>query len=93
MTVDQVKAGDPWTDLAVIKVAAENLEPITFGDARRLRKGQFVISLGNPYNIARDGEVSASWGIISNLGPPDSARRGPGRQRATARNGCTTTEV
>jgi serine protease Do len=68
MTVDQVKAGDPWTDLAVIKVAAEDLEPITFGDARRLRKGQFVISLGNPYNIARDGEVSASLGIISNLG-------------------------
>lgn len=68
LTVNQVQAGDPWTDLAVIKVDADDLEPITFGDANRLRKGQFVISLGNPYNIARDGEVSASWGIISNLG-------------------------
>jgi serine protease Do len=26
-----------------------------------------VIALGNPYGIARDGEVSASWGIVSNL--------------------------
>jgi serine protease Do len=79
LAVDQVKAGDPWTDLAVIKVAADDLEPITFGDARQLRKGQFVISLGNPYNIARDGEVSASWGIISNLGrriPRDEAPTG-----------------
>lgn len=77
LTVDQVQAGDPWTDLAVIKVDADDLEPITFGDAGRLRKGQFVISLGNPYNIARDGEVSASWGIISNLG-----RRIPGDESA-----------
>jgi serine protease Do len=26
-----------------------------------------VIALGNPYGIARDGQVSASWGIVSNL--------------------------
>ncbi len=63
----EVKAGDPWTDLAVLKIAASDLEPMPLGDASQLRKGMIVIALGNPYGIARDGEVSASWGIISNL--------------------------
>lgn len=64
---EQIRAGDPWTDLAVLKVAAEDLQPITLGDASALRKGSIVIALGNPYGIARDGEASASWGIVANL--------------------------
>jgi serine protease Do len=56
--------------LAVLKIAAADLEPIAWGDTRDLRKGQFVIALGNPYGIAQDGQVSASGGIISNLGRP-----------------------
>jgi serine protease Do len=63
----KVKAADPWLDLAVLQIDATNLKPITFGDARGLKKGQFVIALGNPYAIAKDGQPSASWGIISNL--------------------------
>jgi S1-C subfamily serine protease len=63
----KVEAADGWLDLAVLKVPADNLEPITFGDTKNLKKGQIVVALGNPYAIARDGEVSASWGIISNL--------------------------
>ena len=68
--VDHVTAGDPWTDLAVLKIEATDLEPVAFGDTKDLRKGQLVIALGNPYGIARDGQVSASWGIISNLRRP-----------------------
>lgn len=67
-----VKGADPRSDLAVLAVEATDLEPITFGDATRLRKGQFVVALGNPYAIARDGQVSASWGIVANL-----ARKAP----------------
>jgi serine protease Do len=63
----EIKAGDPWTDLAVLKISANDLEPMPLGDASTLRKGMIVIALGNPYGIARDGDVSASWGIISNL--------------------------
>lgn len=63
----KVQASDPYTDLAVIKIDAQDLTPITYGDASTLRKGNFVISLGNPYATARDGQASASWGIISNL--------------------------
>lgn len=63
----KVQASDPYTDLAVIKIDAKELTPITFGDASTLRKGSFVVSLGNPYATARDGQASASWGIVSNL--------------------------
>jgi serine protease Do len=66
-----VYAADPRSDLAVLRVidavAASDFVPIKFGDASRLKKGQIVIALGNPYAIARDGQVSASWGIVSNL--------------------------
>ncbi len=63
----QVYAADPFTDLAVIKIEAEGLTPITFAKTQDLKKGQFVIALGNPYAIARDGQASASWGMIANL--------------------------
>lgn len=74
--VEHVAAGDPWTDLAVLKIEATDLEPISWGDTKDLRKGQFVIALGNPYGIAKDGSVSASWGMISNLGRPLPAAAG-----------------
>ncbi|MBN2475173.1 MAG: trypsin-like peptidase domain-containing protein [Pirellulales bacterium] len=63
-----IKGADPRSDLAVLAVQAIDLTPIAFGDAAGLKKGQIVIALGNPYAIARDGQVSASWGIVSNLG-------------------------
>ncbi|MFP6614558.1 MAG: trypsin-like peptidase domain-containing protein [Pirellulales bacterium] len=70
--VERVIGSDPFSDLAVLKVSETHLDtlklqPIQMGDASKLKKGQIVITLGNPYAIARDGEVSASWGIVSNL--------------------------
>jgi len=62
-----VVAADPWSDLAILKIDAPKLTPIKYGATDDLKKGQIVIALGNPYAIARDGEASASWGIISNL--------------------------
>jgi serine protease Do len=80
-----VTAADPWLDLAILKIEDSNLQPIALGDGRAVRKGQFVIALGNPYAVARDGRPSATWGIISNLErqapPPRSATRaGDGRE-------------
>lgn len=65
--VAKVKASDPWTDLAVLEVEAEGLKPIALGHGDKARRGQIVISLGNPYAIAKDGQASAAWGIVSNL--------------------------
>lgn len=66
-----IKGADPRSDLAVLELARVDgntqFTPITLGDAAQLRKGQFVVALGNPYAIARDGQASASWGIVANL--------------------------
>ncbi len=70
----EIIAADPRSDLAVIVPVVENgaesphLRPIAIGDSARLRKGSFLIALGNPFNAARhDGSTSASWGILSNV--------------------------
>lgn len=71
----KILAADPRSDLAVLrldltgtKLTREDLKPLKLVEpAAAPRKGQFVISLGNPYAIARDGSASASWGIISNI--------------------------
>ena len=67
----EVKATDPRSDLAILDIRgaapSDEFTPIRFGDAKTLKKGSFVIALGNPYAIARDGQASASMGIISNL--------------------------
>jgi serine protease Do len=63
----QIKAADPRSDLAVLAIETGDLVPIRLGDAAQLRKGQFVVALGNPCAIARDGQASASWGIVANL--------------------------
>ena len=62
-----IKAADPRSDLAVLAIEANDLVPIRLGDASTLRRGQFVVALGNPYAVARDGQASASWGIVANL--------------------------
>jgi serine protease Do len=69
----EVIAADPRSDLAVIAprpapgLGPIKLKPITMGDATRLRKGHFLLSLGNPFNAGRDGRASASWGILANI--------------------------
>jgi S1-C subfamily serine protease len=72
----RIKAADPRSDLAILEIEADNLTPIKFGDGGSLTKGHIVVALGNPYGIARDGQASASWGIVSNLSrkaPPESS--------------------
>jgi serine protease Do len=69
----EVLAADPRSDLAVIvpRVVAGSprpvLKPIAIGDGTKLRKGMFLVALGNPFNAGRDGKASASWGILANL--------------------------
>ncbi|HZL91463.1 MAG TPA: trypsin-like peptidase domain-containing protein [Pirellulaceae bacterium] len=81
----KVRAADPWLDLAVLSIEASDLTPLGFGNANDLKKGQIVIALGNPYAIARDGQPSASYGIVANLlrpapRPKEAAERGEGRE-------------
>ena len=43
------------------------LQPLAIGDATKLRKGSFLLALGNPFNSSRDGRASATWGILANI--------------------------
>lgn len=57
-------ASDDETDLAVIKIEADNLNAATFGDSSQLVVGQTVIAIGNPLG-SLGGTVTE--GIISAL--------------------------
>ncbi len=61
-------AADPRSALAVLKVEANDLPALELGEAEKLQKGQFVVAFGNPAAIRADGQASASWGSITNLG-------------------------
>jgi serine protease Do/serine protease DegQ len=55
--------GDPDTDVAVIKIAAENLTAISLGDSEQVEVGDFVLAIGNPFLIGQ----TVTSGIISGL--------------------------
>ncbi|MBR3287639.1 MAG: trypsin-like peptidase domain-containing protein [Bacteroidales bacterium] len=67
----QVAGADPSTDLALLKISASDLPFIVFGDAEQLKVGEWVLAVGNPYNLTSTvtaGIVSAKsrqLGIIS----------------------------
>jgi len=65
-----IHAADPRADLAVLKLIQPigPLKTITFGDADKLERGQFLLTLSNPFAAGfRDGQPSASYGILSNI--------------------------
>jgi Do/DeqQ family serine protease len=55
---------DEATDLALIKIEANNLSPITFGDSESVKIGEWVLAVGNPFGF--NSTVTA--GIISAKG-------------------------
>jgi serine protease Do/serine protease DegQ len=55
--------GDPDTDVAIIKIAAENLTAIAIGDSDRVEVGDFVLAIGNPFLIGQ----TVTSGIVSGL--------------------------
>ena len=57
---------DPDNDLAVIKIdaPADKLKPLPMGDSQRLRVGQKVLAIGNPFGLG----LTLTTGIISSLG-------------------------
>jgi Do/DeqQ family serine protease len=59
----QVVGNDPETDLAILRVKAENLPAITFGSSDALRVGDIVLAIGNPLGVGQ----TVTSGIVSAL--------------------------
>jgi len=56
--------GDPLTDLAVVKINAQNLPAANIGNSSELRVGDWLVAIGNSLGLG----ISATKGIVSSLG-------------------------
>lgn len=55
---------DPGADVAIIQVEAKNLTALKIADSDRLRVGDFVVAIGNPFGLGQ----TVTSGIVSALG-------------------------
>jgi serine protease DegQ len=63
LTAERVGA-DPGTDIAIIKVPADNLVALPLAQSDALRVGDFVVAVGNPFGLGQ----TVTSGIVSALG-------------------------
>lgn len=56
-----VMGADPTTDIALLKVDGGDLRPLKFGNSDALKLGEWVLAIGNPYNLTS----TVTAGIVS----------------------------
>lgn len=60
----KVVGTDPMTDIAVLKINGSNLPALTWGDSSRLKVAEWVLAVGNPYQLNQ----TVTLGIVSATG-------------------------
>lgn len=60
----QVIGVDPATDIALLKIDADNLSALPFGNSDELQVGDYVVAVGNPFGLGQ----TVTSGIVSALG-------------------------
>ena len=60
----KIVAGDAMTDIGVIKIEADHLAAIKWGDSGKLRVGENVFAIGSPYGLSQ----TVTMGIVSAVG-------------------------
>jgi serine protease Do len=55
---------DPFSDIAIMEVEANNLEPLRWGDSDKLNIGNIVLACGSPFGLSQ----SVTMGIVSARG-------------------------
>jgi Do/DeqQ family serine protease len=60
----EVVGRDPSTDIALLKIKADNLSYLKFGDSEKLKVGEWVLAVGNPFNLTS----TVTAGIVSAKG-------------------------
>jgi Do/DeqQ family serine protease len=60
----KVVGRDPGSDIALLKIKADNLPYIKYGDSEQLRLGEWVLAVGNPFNLTS----TVTAGIVSAKG-------------------------
>lgn len=62
---------DPASDIALLKIEADNLVSLPFGNSEILRPGEWVVAIGSPFNF----EQSITAGIVSAKGRSNGAQQ------------------
>lgn len=60
----KIIGADPSTDIALIKIEAKDLPTLSFGDSEQLKVGEWVLAVGNPFNL----KSTVTAGIVSAKG-------------------------
>ena len=71
---------DDLTDVALLKIEGENFSVIPFGDSDVLKVGEWVLAVGNPFNL----KSTVTAGIVSAIGRADLLSGGYGDSRGAS---------